>query len=107
MLKKATILALAIMTFNTTASVTNHSGEIANMRTWVSGSNTYGVWVSLKNNPSICPGGFYLPHTSDNKQLVYSTLLAARLSGKNIMIQAADSSTYKIGDRCRINYVML
>ncbi|ALU42940.1 hypothetical protein [Pseudoalteromonas rubra] len=106
MLKKAITLALALTTLSTTASVTNHNGEIANMRTWVSGSNTYGVWVSLKSNPSICPGGFYLPHTSDNKQLVYSTLLAARLSGKAIMIQAADSS-YKIGDRCRINYVML
>ncbi|MCF2908467.1 hypothetical protein L1285_09035 [Pseudoalteromonas sp. DL2-H2.2] len=106
MLKKAIAFALALTMFNAMAGMTNHNGEIANMRTWVSGSDTYGAWVSLKNNPSICPGGFFLPHTSDNKQLVYSTLLAAHLSGKAIMIQTADSA-HKIGNRCRINYVML
>jgi hypothetical protein len=79
-------------------------GEINKMRIWVNGSDTYGVWVEYINNPSACPGGFYLPQEGNNKDKAYSFLLASKAAKSPICIQTYESA--KISNRCKIHYVV-
>lgn len=80
-------------------------GEIQRLRTWASGSDTYGIWVEYKSNPQNCEGGFYVPHNSSNRELVFSMALAAKASNQKMCIQIGDLSS-NIGNRCVINYIM-
>ncbi|MFA0812150.1 hypothetical protein [Microbulbifer epialgicus] len=79
-------------------------GEIQRLRTWAEGSDTYGVWIEYKSNPENCEGGFYIPHNSNNKELVFSMALAAKASGQKMCIQFRNLEN-KIEDRCVINYI--
>ncbi len=81
-------------------------GEIKSLRTWVEGSDTYGVWVDYKSNPVNCEAGFYIPNSSNNKSLVFSMALAAKASNQKMCIQVGNLSN-NIGNRCIINYMML
>lgn len=82
----------------------NHCGDIGRLRTWAEGSDSYGVWVEFKSNPSACSGGFYLQHQVSNKQLIFSMLLAAKHANSRMCIQVYSHDT-DISNRCRINYV--
>ncbi|QDO85849.1 hypothetical protein FM037_24545 [Shewanella psychropiezotolerans] len=44
-----------------TQAAENHCGDIQRLRVWAGGSDTYGIWVEYKTNPSQCAGGFYIP----------------------------------------------
>lgn len=79
-------------------------GDLRRIRAWANGSDTYGVWVEYEKNPAVCSGGFYLQHQAQNKQLVFSMLLAAKHAKTPICIQVYSHDT-DIGSRCRINYV--
>ena len=57
------------------------------MRICVNGSDTYGVWVAFKANSSSCAGGFYLPQKGDNRDMVYSTALSAKMANQKICFQ--------------------
>jgi len=85
-LKLILSLIFAIVASNVFAGA-NHCGDVQRMRTWANGSDTYGVWVEYKTNPQQCAGGFYLQHDVSNKELVYSTLLAAKMANQRICIQ--------------------
>lgn len=94
-----------LMSFNVFAAWANYCGSVDKMYTWVGGGDTYGVWVLLDNNPSACPGGFYLSQQGNNRELVYSFLLSAKMAKTPICIQTNPEVT-KISDRCKINYVV-
>ncbi len=102
MIKKIVLLSVL---FSSTcfAGAANYCGDIKRMRTWVNGSDTYGVWVEYSSNPSACPGGFYLPKDKNNTDKVYSFLLASKMAKSPICIQTFDSN---VASRCAINYVM-
>jgi len=102
---KKTILVL-ILFFSQLAFAKNstHCGDIERMRVWANGGDKYGVWVEYTANPANCPGGFYMKHVSDNKDLVYSFLLSAKTSKQRVCIQTA--GTIMNGNRCLLNYVM-
>ncbi|GAB1624097.1 hypothetical protein AAOGI_41470 [Agarivorans albus] len=102
-MKYFSTIVLSLMTLNAFA-VTNHCGEIKRLRTWVNGSDTYGVWVEFKANPQRCPGGFYMPQTGNNRDLVYSTVLASKMANQKICFQVHDAYG-DISNRCKINYV--
>ncbi|ACA85779.1 hypothetical protein [Shewanella woodyi] len=86
-------------------AVENHCGEVQRLRVWAGGSDTYGIWVEYKANPSQCPGGFYIPHGANNKDYVFSIALAAKMAKESVCIQVYSHST-DIQNRCRINYIM-
>lgn len=102
-MKKVLTVLLLIISSNAFA-VASHCGDIQRMRTWVNGSDTYGVWVEFKKNPSSCAGGFYLPQTGNNRDMVYSTALAAKMANQKICFQVHDSYG-DISKRCKINYI--
>jgi len=83
-------------------------GEIDRLRVWADGrGDTYGIWIEYNSNPSQCPGGFYLPHTSHNKNFVYSLLLSAKASKEKVCIQTyPENPDYRISSRCKVNYAM-
>ena len=80
-------------------------GDIKRTRVWAHGGDTYGVWIEYKSNPPQCPGGFYVPHGAVNKDLVYSTVLAAKMASEAVCIQVINHDT-DIANRCRLQYVM-
>jgi hypothetical protein len=49
-----------------------HCGDIKTIRTWVDGSDMYGVWVEFTANPPSCAGGLYLPQTGKNRDIWYT-----------------------------------
>jgi hypothetical protein len=83
----------------------NHCGDIKRIRTWVNGSDTYGVWVEFTANPPSCAGGLYLPQTGNNRDMVYSTALSAKMANQKICFQFNNSPESKISNRCRVNYI--
>jgi hypothetical protein len=101
-------LFFAMMTFGvslpTTADLLMHCGDIERMRTWVNGTEAYGIWVEMKNNPTECPDGFNLPQNANNTDKLYSFILASKVSNPPIRIQAFTGNS--IQGRCPINYVM-
>lgn len=102
---KKLLLILALLSADSFASAKNFCDEVKRIRVWANGSDTYGVWAELKNNPSQCPGGFYLNHNATNKQFIYSLILAAKASNQRICFQVYDVNS-KIENRCRIHYTM-
>ncbi len=102
-MKKIFLLLSILFSTASLAGQANHCGEIKRMRTWVNGSDTYGVWVEYPSNPSNCAGGFYLPKDKNNTDKVYSFLLAAKMAKSPICIQTYEN---KISNRCAIHYVM-
>ncbi|RYV04086.1 hypothetical protein SOPP22_01400 [Shewanella sp. OPT22] len=100
------VITIALLFFSTFASagLTKHCGEVQRMRTWVNGSDTYGVRVEFKANPQRCLGGFYMKQTGNNRELVYATILAAKMANQAICFQVNDENA-DIGNMCRINYV--
>lgn len=103
-MRKLIMLLGVMFTSSSFADPVNHCGDIKRMRTWVNGSNTYGVWVEFSTNPSACSGGFFLPQEGNNRDKVYSFLLASKASKAPICIQTYESA--KISNRCKIHYVM-
>jgi len=103
-MKKYFLIITLLFSQAVSAQNSKHCGEIKRMRTWAGGSDTYGVWVEYTSNPASCPGGFYMRHVSDNKNLVYSFLLSAKTSKQRVCIQTA--GTIMNGNRCLLNYVM-
>ncbi len=93
-----------IISFPSFADPVTLCGEIKRMRTWVNGTDTYGVWVEYSTNPSTCPSGFFLPKEGNNKDRVYSFLLSSKVSKSPVCIQTYESA--KISNRCKIHYVM-
>ena len=85
------------------ADMAKYCDEIKRFRIWVTGSSTNGVWIEYEDNPSACPGGFYLPHESDNKDLVMSFLLAEKAQKNKVCMQVI--TTTMISNRCKVNYV--
>ena len=67
-----------------------HCGNVKRLYSWAAGSDTYGARVILKENPSSC-GGFWIQHEGDNKNLVYSTLLASSASGQRVVYNSIQS----------------
>ncbi|GLQ72994.1 hypothetical protein [Vibrio penaeicida] len=98
-------VVIFFMSFNSFAGLSNYCGNIDKMYTWAGGNDTYGVWVLFDNNPSACSGGFYLSQQGNNRELVYSFLLSAKMAKTPICIQTNPESG-KISARCRINYVV-
>ena len=94
-----------LMSFNVFAAWSNYCGSVDKMYTWTGGGETYGVWVQLDNNPSACSGGFYLSQQGNNRELVYSFLLSAKMAKTPICIQT-NPEVAKISERCKINYVV-
>ncbi|MEC4726880.1 hypothetical protein HWQ46_15110 [Shewanella sp. D64] len=99
------ILFVLIMVPTLSQAAENFCGEVQRLRTWATGSDTYGIWVEYKANPSQCPGGFYIPHEGTNKDYVFSIALAAKMAKESVCIQVYSYST-NIQNRCRINYIM-
>ncbi|WP_370979951.1 hypothetical protein [Agaribacterium sp. ZY112] len=91
------------LSFQSVADTQKFCGPIDTFRIWANGNDTYGIWVEYEENPSLCPGGFYLKHDSNNKDYVMSFLLAEKAQNNRVCIQAVTSSMN--GSRCRINYV--
>jgi len=97
-------LILIVITAKSHAANEMHCGNIKTMRIWAGGSDTYGVWIEYDNNPTSCPGGFYVKHSADNKELVYSLALASKMAGQKVCIQT--NIGVDIGNRCQLNYIM-
>lgn len=93
-----------VMSAQTYAQATNLCGEIQRLRVWPNGGDHYGIWVEYKENPSQCPGGFYIKQDSNNKDVAVSMLLTARAMKERICVQVISGDM--IGSRCRLNYVM-
>ncbi|QTL35710.1 hypothetical protein [Pseudoalteromonas viridis] len=115
-MKYILVLMLVLTSFTTLANKTKqyshtYIGTIEELFVWVSGSDQNGIRVVLsKNGGGQCQKGYYLPHTSDNKELVFSTLLAARMSQQPVALQTAggpNGEYLQIDGYCRINYVKL
>ncbi|AOT08779.1 hypothetical protein [Pseudoalteromonas luteoviolacea] len=73
-------------------------GYVSKLDTWVYGSDEYGVWVTLTagaTNTGDCGLTYYLPHTSDNKQLVYGALLSAQVSQTRVRLQSSTDPVAK------------
>jgi hypothetical protein len=102
-LKNIILLSSIILSSNVFAAA-NHCGDIETIRTWANGNDTYGIWVEYDSNPTQCSGGFYIPHEGNNKQFVYSTLLASKMANQKICIQVYSYDT-NIGNRCKLHYV--
>ncbi len=106
---KKFILAVGFLAISTEAfsQAVNLCGELKRLRVWAHGSDNHGIWVEYISNPSQCPGGFYMAHTSDNKDHLYSLLLAAKASKEKVCIQTyPTTSGWTIANRCKINYAM-
>lgn len=101
-------LLTLITSFGSNASTwDNASGKVSNIQIWVNGSDTYGVWVTLDNGsdiPSGCGLTYYLQHNASNKDIVYSSLLTAKVSGGKVTIQTDKSKN--ASDLCRIHKVL-
>ena len=101
---KLKVIALALlMSAPSFASHQVFCGNIKSIRTWGSGSDTYGIWVEYESNPASCSSGFYLQHNVENKNLVFSQLLTAKSIGANVCIQAYMEAN--IFNRCRLNTI--
>jgi hypothetical protein len=85
------------------ANMAKYCGDIKTFRIWATGSDSNGIWVEYESNPSTCPGGFYLPHQSDNKDYVVSFLLAEKAQKNRVCMQVFTSTM--ISNRCKVNYV--
>lgn len=97
---------IALLCFSSVSQAAeNFCGEVQRLMTWAEGSDTYGIWVQFKSNPSQCANGFYIPHAANNKDYVFSIALAARMARESVCIQVL-SHSQDIGNRCRINYIM-
>lgn len=81
-----------------------YCGEVQRTRVWAQGSDTYGIWIEYKDNPQACAGGFFIKNDADHKNIIYSTVLAAKAASQKICIQI--SSGNEMGNRCQVNYVM-
>lgn len=106
---KKIIMATILSLFATDvfSQAVNLCGEIKRLRVWANGSDNHGIWVEYASNPNQCPGGFYLAHSTENKDYLYSLLLAAKASKENICIQTyPETSGWMIGNRCKVNYAM-
>lgn len=103
MKRHLTLLSIALVSSVSAANPVNYCGEIKRMRTWVNGTDAHGVWVEYSANPSACPGGFYLPQDGNNRDKVYSFLLASKTAKTEICIQTFGGL---LSSRCKINYVM-
>ena len=79
-------------------------GDVKRLRVWANGSDKYGIWLEFENNPSACPGGFYIPHSGDNKQYVFSLALAAKAAGDKVCVQIRGLDD-NIQNRCVLNYI--
>ncbi|KZN45939.1 hypothetical protein [Pseudoalteromonas luteoviolacea] len=101
------LLTVAI-SFGANASPwTNAYGKISNIQVWANGSDPYGVWVTLESDSDIssdCSLTYYLQHNASNKDIVYSSLLTAKVSGGKVNIQT-DKSKNATG-LCRIHKVL-
>lgn len=82
----------------------NYCGDIQRTRVWANGSDMYGIWIEYKNNPSQCSGGFYISKDATYKDLVYSTILAAKMASQQICIQVLNHES-DLENRCRLHYV--
>ncbi|CCN36185.1 conserved exported hypothetical protein [Vibrio nigripulchritudo SO65] len=98
-------MVIFLTSFSSFAGFSNYCGTVDKMYTWVGGGETYGVWVMFDNNPSVCSGGFYLSQQGNNRELVYSFLLSAKMAKTPICIQT-NPEVGKISSRCKINYVV-
>lgn len=103
-MKIISLLLMLIISSAALAQNSMHCGEVQRMRVWANGSDLYGVWVEYKTNPQSCPGGFYMLHNANNKDLVYSLILSAKAQNERICIQTYDPNMN--GNRCQLNYVM-
>lgn len=103
------LLALGLTPFFSSAtSWANAYGQINSIELWVNGSDTYGVWVTLKagsSTPSDCGLNYFLPHSGTNKELVYSSLLTAKVSNGYVTIQTDQSKN--ASGLCRIHKVKI
>ncbi|AOT07556.1 hypothetical protein [Pseudoalteromonas luteoviolacea] len=101
------LLTVAISFGSNASTWANASGKISNIQVWANGSDPYGVWVTLESGSSIpsgCGMTYYLQHNASNKDIVYSSLLASKVSGGNVTIQT-DKSKNATG-LCRIHKVL-
>ena len=80
----------------------NHCSKIKTIRTWSQGNDAHGVRVELQSNPSQCPYGYYIVHNANNKNLVYSSLLSAKMADQKICVQAYLKEM--LANLCRLNY---
>ncbi len=99
------VLISLLMSFNSLADWKVYCNNVDKIYTWTRGSDTYGVHVILDTNPATCLGGFYISQQENNRELVYSSILSAKMANAPICIQT-DPEVSKISNRCRINYVM-
>ncbi|MDO6498327.1 hypothetical protein [Photobacterium sanguinicancri] len=83
-----------------------YCGDLGQISTWVQGDDVHNVWIDFNNNPKNCEGGFYLPHIGNNRDFVYSTILAAKFAKHKICFQTY-LTEHNISNRCKINYVYL
>lgn len=97
------LFILIIVTSAQAADWVNYCGEIKSMRTWASGSDTYGIWFEYKVNPDDCSSGFYVAHEASNKNYVFSQALAAKTTNAPVCIQT--SLEYKISEMCKLNSI--
>lgn len=103
-MKKITILVFGflLLPVSATAETKKFCDEIQRFRIWAGGSDTYGVWVEFKNNPTDCAGGFYIKHDVSNKNIITSFLMAEKAQNHRVCVQVVTHE--KIVDRCRLNY---
>ena len=98
---------LVLISAETFSQAVSLCGEVKRLRVWASGTGNNNIWVEYESNPSQCPYGFYMAHGAENKNHLYSLLLAARASKEEVCIQTyPTSSGWKDGGRCKINYGM-
>ena len=81
-------------------------GNVNVVNAWQGGSDQYGLRIALDDPMPGCEGGFYIPHSGENKQYVYSTALTAFSANINTCIQIELVSN-SIDDLCKVNLIML
>lgn len=107
-MKKLTLtVILVLMSAETLAQAVSLCGEVERFRVWASGSGNNNIWVEYKSNPSQCPGGFYMAHGAENKDHLFSLLLAAKATNEEVCIQTYPTTAgWTVDGRCKINYGM-
>lgn len=103
MKKIGSLVLLLGLSCSAIADLKKYCDTIERFRIWAQGSDSYGVWVEFEPNPPACPGGFYVKHSANNKDLIMSFLLAEKAQNNRICLQASTANVS--GNRCRLNYV--
>ena len=79
--------------------------QVKRVYSWAQGSDRYGVRAVLTSQPESC-GGFWVQHSAENKQYIFSMLLSAAMSGVKTCIQY-DPEEEKHDGMCRVNFTYI